>query len=66
VPNATVKLSITKNGRAYASTTVGSGSTGKVTVRVSAAKGCYATTVTSLTAPGYRWDSRTPSNGLCF
>ena len=41
-------------------------SSGSVTVHVSAPKGCYSTTITSLTAAGYQWDGKTPSNGACF
>jgi hypothetical protein len=66
VPNATVGLTILRSGTAYANGSVNSGSTGKVTVRVYASKGCYSTTITSLNAAGYTWDGRTPSNGICF
>jgi hypothetical protein len=66
VPNASVGLKILRSGSPYASGTVGSGSTGRTTVRVSASRGCYSTTITSLTAAGYAWDGRTPSNGFCF
>jgi hypothetical protein len=66
VPNATVGLRVLKNGSAYANGTVSSGSTGTVTARISASKGCYSTTITSLTASGYTWDGKTPSNGSCF
>jgi hypothetical protein len=66
VPNATVGYSITRNSAPFASGSVSSGSTGKVTLRVTTRRGCYATTVTSLTATGYTWDGTTPANARCF
>jgi hypothetical protein len=65
-PNATVGLRILRSGATYASGTVVTSSTGAATIRVSAAKGCYSTTITSLTAPGFAWNGKTPSNGACF
>ena len=65
VPNATIGLRILRSGTTYANGTATTSSSGTVTVRVSAPKGCYSTTITSLTAPGYQWDSKTPSNGYC-
>jgi hypothetical protein len=66
VPNATIGVRILKSGTTYATGTLTTSSTGTVTARVSASKGCYSTTITSLTATGYQWDGQTPSNGFCF
>ena len=38
---------------------------GRVTYLVPLEKGCYRTTVTDATAPGYRWDGKTPANRFC-
>jgi hypothetical protein len=64
-PNGTLGLRILRSGVTYASGTVSTGSSGTVTVRVSAPGGCYSTTITSLSASGYAWDGATPSNGRC-
>jgi hypothetical protein len=66
VPNATIGLRILRSGTTYASGTVTTSSNGTVTARLSAPRGCYSTTITSLTAAGYQWDGTTPSNGYCF
>jgi hypothetical protein len=64
-PNGTLGLRILRASTTYASGTVSTGATGTVTVRVSAPSGCYSTTITSLTAPDFAWDGKTPSNGRC-
>jgi hypothetical protein len=66
IPNATIGLRILRNGNAYASGTFSTGATGKLTVRASVSRGCYSTTVSSLTAAGYQWDGVTPSNSYCY
>jgi hypothetical protein len=38
---------------------------GRVTYVLRAEKGCYRTTVTEITGPGYRWNGKTPRNRLC-
>jgi hypothetical protein len=38
---------------------------GRATYLVPLNAGCYRTTVTSVTAPGYRWNGRTPANRFC-
>ena len=60
----TVSLSVTRNGVAYAARTGTTGADGRVTVRVTnTPAGCYATTVTGMSAQG--WDGTTPTNRFC-
>ena len=59
-------LRILRSGAAYASGTFATSSTGGLTMRVYAPRGCYSTTITSLAASGYAWDGATPSNRICF
>ena len=39
--------------------------TGRATYLVPRSSGCYSTTVTGVTAPGYRWSGKTPANRFC-
>jgi hypothetical protein len=38
---------------------------GRTTYLVTLGRGCYRTTVAGVTAPGYRWNGRTPANRFC-
>jgi hypothetical protein len=68
VSGASVGLRITRSGSLFTSGTWRTNASGKIalTTSSSAPRGCYATTVTSITAAGYAWDGVTPSNGICF
>jgi hypothetical protein len=65
VPGATVGLRVNRYAPVFTNLTATTRS-GTITVRVQAPRGCYTSTVTSLTASGYVWDGATPSNGRCF
>ena len=67
VPNATVSFAVSRNGYTWASGTAVTGWSGTATVTSStqASSGCYATTVTSVTASGLAWDGVTPANSYC-
>ncbi len=56
---------VRRNGRTYFSASKRTDATGKTTYLVPRATGCLSTKVTSATAPGYRWNGRTPANRFC-
>jgi hypothetical protein len=56
---------VRRNGRAVFSAQKRTDPRGRATYLVSLAPGCYRTTVTNATAPGYRWNGRTPPNRFC-
>ncbi len=56
---------VRRNGRTYFSASKRTDTTGKTTYLVPRATGCFTTKVTSATAPGYRWNGRTPANRFC-
>ena len=62
-----VRTSVTvrRNGRAVFSASKRTDAAGKTTYLVPRASGCITTKVTSATAPGYRWNGRTPANRFC-
>ena len=62
-----VRTSVTvrRNGRAVFSASKRTDAAGKTTYLVPRAAGCLVTKVTGATAPGYRWDGRTPANRYC-
>ncbi len=62
-----VRTSVTvrRNGRAVFSASKRTDAAGKTTYLVPRAAGCIVTKVTGATAPGYRWDGRTPANRYC-
>jgi hypothetical protein len=64
--NASIGLRILRNGASYATGTARTGSNGKATVSVKTSRGCYSTTITSVTASGLTWDGTTPSNSYCY
>jgi hypothetical protein len=56
---------VRRNGRAVFSASKRTDAAGKTTYLVPRAAGCLGTKVTSATAPGYRWNGRTPANRFC-
>ena len=66
VAGASVSIAVTRNGSPYTTGTGTSGSTGNVTFNAFfPPSGCYATTVTKLTATGLTWDGVSPANSVC-
>ena len=53
------------NGRSYFWGQKRTDPNGRATYLVRLSDGCYRTTVTGVTAPGYRWNGRTPANRFC-
>jgi hypothetical protein len=67
VPNAALTLRVRRNGGSF---TLVRGKTTKAgsfvwRSRRQAPRGCYATRVERVVAPGFTWNGRRPSNGLC-
>lgn len=58
-------VDVRRNGRVSFSAQKRTDSRGRATFLVSLAPGCYRTTVKNATAPGYRWNGRTPPNRFC-
>jgi hypothetical protein len=56
---------VRRDGRSVLSASKRTGASGLATFLVPLTKGCYRTTVTGATAPGYRWNGRTPPNRFC-
>ena len=56
---------VRRNGRRVFSATKRTDAAGRTTYIVPRGTGCYTTKVTSLAAPGYRWNGRTPANRFC-
>jgi hypothetical protein len=56
---------VRRNGRTYFSASKRTDATSSTTYLVPRATGCFTTKVTSATAPGYRWNGRTPANRFC-
>ena len=56
---------VRRNGRAHFSASKRTDATGRTTYLVPRAAGCFITKVTSATAPGYRWNGKTPANRFC-
>ncbi len=66
VANASVSIDLFRDGNSIASGSATTGAGGTVTFSLkNAGSGCYATTVTDVTAAGLAWDGATPSNGFC-
>jgi hypothetical protein len=65
VRRATVSILVRRNGATYYARRARSGADGRAAYRLQFGPGCYRTTVTKVTAPGYRWNRRTPSNRFC-
>jgi hypothetical protein len=56
---------VRRNGRGVFSASKRTDAAGKTTYLVPRAAGCFTTKVTSATAPGYRWNGKTPPNRFC-
>ena len=56
---------VRRNGREHFTAAKRTDATGRATFLVPRAAGCFTTKVASLTAPGYRWNGRTPANRFC-
>jgi hypothetical protein len=56
---------VRRNGRAVFTAHKRTDRNGRATFIVPRTAGCYRTTVTSVTAPGYRWNGKTPANRFC-
>jgi hypothetical protein len=56
---------VRRNGRAHFSASKRTDATGRATYLVPRAPGCFITKVTDATAPGYRWNGKTPANRFC-
>jgi hypothetical protein len=65
IAGASVGGTIFRSGAQYASRTGSTNADGKFTFTIwNPARGCYSTTVTGVSAPG--WDGVTPPNGMCI
>jgi hypothetical protein len=62
---ARTSVVVRRNGRSYFSAHKRTDPNGRTTYLVQLGAGCYRTTVTSVTAPGYRWNGQTPANRFC-
>jgi hypothetical protein len=65
VRGAVTSVVVRRNGRWYFAARKRTDTNGRTTYIVNLKPGCYRTTVTTVTASGYRWDGRTPVNGFC-
>ena len=66
IPNSRVWVVVRRDGKRYFSKRVTTGPAGRVSFRFRARTGgCFTTTVTSVSSPGFTWDGRTPRNRFC-
>jgi hypothetical protein len=65
VESARVAVLVRRRGYPYFSGRAPTAANGRVTYRLRPKRGCYKTTVTAVTHPGYRWDRQTPANRFC-
>jgi hypothetical protein len=56
---------VRRNGRDHFSASKRTDAAGHTTYLVPRAPGCFVTKVASATAPGYRWNGKTPANRFC-
>ena len=56
---------VRRNGRTHFSASKRTDAAGRTTYLVPRAAGCFITKVTNATAPGYRWNGKTPANRFC-
>jgi hypothetical protein len=56
---------VRRNGRPVFSASKRTDAAGRTTYLVPRSSGCFRTTVTGATAPGYRWNGQTPANRFC-
>lgn len=66
VRGARTSVVVRRNGRWVFSGQKRADLNGRTTYLVLRSAGCYRTTVTSVTAPGYRWNGKTPANRFCM
>jgi hypothetical protein len=66
-PASGVRASVVvrRNGRRYFAAQKRTDRSGRATYLVPLSNGCYTTTVTGLSAPGYRWTGKNPRNRFC-
>jgi hypothetical protein len=65
VPGALVSVLVRRRGYFYFSGQAKTAATGRAIYRMRPKKGCYRTTVTRASAPGYVWRTGTPANRFC-
>jgi subtilisin family serine protease len=66
VPGASVSITLSHNGSVYGTATGTTGDNGTVTFRADGVpRGCWTTTVDSVTVDGLTWDQATPPNEHC-
>jgi hypothetical protein len=65
VAGASVSVVVRRRGYPYFSGRATTTATGRAIYRVRPKKGCYRTTVTRVSAPGYVWRVGTPANRFC-
>jgi hypothetical protein len=65
VAGALVSVLVRRRGYAYFAGRARTAANGRVIYRVRSRPGCYRTTVTRASAPGYTWRSGTPPNRFC-
>ncbi len=64
-PGVRTSVVVRRNGRARFSASKRTDAAGRTTYLVPRAAGCFTTKVTGATAPGYRWNGKTPANRFC-
>jgi hypothetical protein len=65
VPGAALSVLVRRRGYRYFSSQGTTAANGRKTFRLRPRPGCYRTTVIRVSAPGYRWDRKTPANRFC-
>jgi len=65
VAGASVSALVRRRGYAYFSGRKTTAANGRAIYRLRSKKGCYRTTITRVTAPGYTWRAGTPVNRFC-
>jgi hypothetical protein len=65
---ARISVLVRREGRRYLAGRAETGAAGRATYRMPVPRkgGCLATTVRSISAPGFAWNGRTPRNGRCW
>jgi len=64
-PGVRTSVVVRRGGRTAFSASKRTDASGRTTYLVPRGAGCYRTTVTGGTAPGYRWNGKTPANRFC-
>ena len=65
VSSTSVRALVELGGKRHAVAQGRTGSGGKTMLRAPLGRGCFTVTITRATAPGFRWDGRTPRNRFC-